>query len=352
MLGEATKTLKSGVRTRPLAEARSDGGHHALQGREVLIVQAPAAKQFPHSFDGIELRAIRRQEVQAEVAGHFAPPRGVQLCVMVTGIVADEDDLPTGVAAQTLQFVQEGPASLRVKHAFRSRHDQFAVPQAHGPEEADALARRRMPADRVGHLGRNPEAAARAVLLEMHLIDRPQVHVVSSRQAAEFFCERLGVEGPPVRPAALVCATGSRVDGRVAGIVALSASPRVRATRTRRASDHPTSEWASQTASGWCATQFPPSPSGPRLSGLVDRCAHLPTTQRNPALRNVAPSLPPCGASRRASRPRVAPSFLGLRAERRAVDGRNATCRCGGFRPAGPGSCFLDRISSVLSLNR
>src|SRR5450432_1975773 len=96
MLDEATKTLKGGVRARPLAEGRSDGG--------------------------IELWAIGRQEVQAEVAGHFSPPRCVQLGVMVTGIVADEDDLPAGVAAQTLQFAQEGPASLRVKHPFGSRH--------------------------------------------------------------------------------------------------------------------------------------------------------------------------------------------------------------------------------------
>ena len=156
MLSDATKALKCRVRARPLAQARSDGGNYALQVREVLIVQTPATKQFPHPFDGIEFRAVGRQEVQEEVAVHFAPPRSVQLRVMVAGIVADEDDLPAGVAAPPLQSAQEGPASLRVKHAFRLRHDQFAVPQAHGPEEADALACWRMATDRVGHLGRNP----------------------------------------------------------------------------------------------------------------------------------------------------------------------------------------------------
>src|ERR1035437_1002727 len=351
MLGDAAKALKRGVRARPRVEARSDGGRHALQRREVLIVQAPAAKQFPHALDGIEFRAIGRQEVQAEVAGHFLPPRCVQLCMMVAGIVAD-DDLPAGVAAEPLQFAQERPASLRIEHAFRPRHDQFAVRQAHRPEEADALARRRVLADRIGDLGRNPEATARAVLLEMHLIHRPEVHVVSSRQATKFFYAPLGVGDPPARPGAWVCATGSRADGRVAGIVAPSVLLRGHATRTRPAWARPTSGLANQTASGWRATPLPLWPSGPRLSGWAGRSALLRTSRRTPAPRNVAPSSPPCAASHRASRPRVDPSSLVPRATLRAADGRNATCRCGESRPAAPESCSLDRKSSVLSLSR
>lgn len=127
MLGDAAKTLQSGVRSRPLLEAGSDGGDHAVQSWEVLIVQAPAAKQLPHPFNGIKLRAIRGQELEAEVGRHFPSPRRVQLGVMVAGIIADEHDLATGGAAQTLQFAQEGPASLGVKHALRLRHDQLAV---------------------------------------------------------------------------------------------------------------------------------------------------------------------------------------------------------------------------------
>ena len=62
-----------------------DGVHEVVQRREVFIVGCQSAQQFPDALDGIEFRAVRREEVEPI-------RRGARVIgVMVGGVVEDED---------------------------------------------------------------------------------------------------------------------------------------------------------------------------------------------------------------------------------------------------------------------
>src|SRR5260370_34533268 len=61
------------------------------------------------------------------------------------------------------------------------------MPQAHGPEIAHALAGRGVEQDRVLDFWRGPHAAARAMLLKVHLIGGPKIDTVVPHQGLEFF---------------------------------------------------------------------------------------------------------------------------------------------------------------------
>ena len=99
---------------------------------KVAIVQAAPANQFPHSFDGIELRTVGRQEVQTEVVGYFIAPTFVETGVVIPSVVGDDYSLAPSATCYPFQFPQKLPAGLGIKHSFGSRHHQFPVAQAHG----------------------------------------------------------------------------------------------------------------------------------------------------------------------------------------------------------------------------
>jgi hypothetical protein len=56
----------------PFGELAFDGGNDALEESEVTIVQA--ARKLPDSFDGIQLRAVGRQEGQVELGSLLIAP--------------------------------------------------------------------------------------------------------------------------------------------------------------------------------------------------------------------------------------------------------------------------------------
>lgn len=247
MLSNAAQALERGVRPRPCAERWLDRSDDALQGREVLIMEATTTDQFPNPLDGIELRTVRRQKVQPEAIGDRGPPGFVQDRVVIAGVVADDHHLATGAASDTLKFAQEVPTSLRIEPAFGPRHDQFTVPQAHRAKEADTLARGGMAADRIMNLGRHPKTTARTVLLEMHFIHRPQIDVDASGQLPEFFYAPLALECPLAPLPDEACAAESQVAETVSGTGEPSTSPPVPGAETPTTLGRPTSGSSGQT---------------------------------------------------------------------------------------------------------
>lgn len=349
MLGDATQALERAVGPRPSAESWLDGSADALQVREVLIVETTAADQFPDPFDRIELRTVRGQKMQPEVLGHLGPPGFVQDSVVIASVVTDDHRFAAGAASETLEFLQEVPASLRIEPAFRARHDQFAVPQAHRAKEADAFARGCVAADRVVHLGRHPETTARTVLLEVHFIHGPEIDLDVSRQLPEFFYAPLVLGDLLVPLQDEVCAVESRVAETVSGTGAPSTSRAVPFPETQTTSGHPTSESPGQTRWDWRVTPTPLSQAAFHSDGLVGQVARLRTIPPALALQIAAPSSPRCAASRPVSQPPVDRSSPAQRVALHATDGRNAKHRFAVSHPAAPLSCSLDRKSSVVS---
>ncbi len=87
-------------------------------------------------------------------------------------------------------------------------------------EIAHALASRIVSDHGVGNVRWNPHAAAGAVLLEMHLVHRPQINIIRLGQFAEFFYALPGAQGPLVRLPGAVCVAESPVVGTGVGIAA------------------------------------------------------------------------------------------------------------------------------------
>src|SRR2546430_9967782 len=68
-----------------------------------------------------------------------------------------------------------------------SRKSEFSVQQPHGTKVSYAAPRRMMQQHRVLGFRRYPHATTGAVLLKVHFVRGPQVHLVISHQPLEFF---------------------------------------------------------------------------------------------------------------------------------------------------------------------
>jgi len=173
ILGDCAQALEGGVGTSPSGQAGLDAGDDGGKVRKVLIVQAAATNQFPYPLDGIEFGAVGRQEMEAEMTGDPLPPRFMEIGVVIARIIADDDNLAVLARGEALEFAEELPAGSRIEHSLGLRHHQFSVGKTNRTKEADAFARRGVATNRIANLRRHPQAAARAVLLEMHLIHGP-----------------------------------------------------------------------------------------------------------------------------------------------------------------------------------
>ena len=109
------------------------------------MVQATTTCELPHSFARIECGAIGREEVQGKMVGLPFPPGLVESGGVIGGMVRD-DDYPssgatTGLAELAKELKKAGPvafARLRAKY-------KAPIPQAHGSEIPNTLARPSMP---------------------------------------------------------------------------------------------------------------------------------------------------------------------------------------------------------------
>lgn len=148
-------------------------------------MHAEPARQAPDLLDGIECGIVRRQEVEAEpVAAVSQLGREAPGVVMPRAVCDKDHDGPR--ALMPLYLLEEGSERLPVQRG-RLPSDQLAGGQANGTEQARALARGSVQHDRIPVLRGHPHRAPRAMLLEVHLIEGPQVHGVASGEVAEFF---------------------------------------------------------------------------------------------------------------------------------------------------------------------
>lgn len=115
------------------------------------------------------------------------PPRFVQLPVVVFGVVGNDDDAFARASAHVFELFEESPKALAIKDFVLAHSDELAVAQAHRAKVSDAFARGGMAHHWVALFRGDPHLAARAMLLEMNFIQRPQVHGGISGQREKFF---------------------------------------------------------------------------------------------------------------------------------------------------------------------
>ena len=139
-------------------------------------MQTASTREFPHTLRGIQLRAVRRQEVQGETLGSFLPPVAVESGVVVFRVVGNHHHPSRRAGAGGPKVFQELPAGHGVELARLTPEEEFAVAEADRPEVAHALPGGMMEQNGVLGFARDPHPAARAVLLKMYFVHGPEIN--------------------------------------------------------------------------------------------------------------------------------------------------------------------------------
>ena len=108
-------------------------------------MQATTTCELPHSFDRIEFGAIGREEVQGKMVGLPRPPGLVESGVVIGGIVSDDDYPSSGATTGLAELAKELKKAGPVEFARLRAKNKAPIPQAHGSEISNTLARRSMP---------------------------------------------------------------------------------------------------------------------------------------------------------------------------------------------------------------
>lgn len=152
------------------------------------------ARQFPNSLDGIQVRAVGRQEVESKPGPARVEKWPQQLRMVIARIVEDQDH-----AAASRSMRQELTQELLERQGIELRlllGHQLSVPEVHRSEQGHRFSRGSMEQHRVRIFRRNPHHRPRTVLLEVALIQAPQIHARITDEAAEFFYIAVGRPDP------------------------------------------------------------------------------------------------------------------------------------------------------------
>ena len=133
-------------------------------------------REFPDALRRVQLRAVGRQEIQAETLRLLLSPIPVQSGVVIAGVVGNHYHLSIRVSAAGTQLLQEPPAGQGVELARLTPEEESAVAQADRSIVAHALAGGLVKQHGVLGLGRDPHPAARTVLLKMHFVHGPEIN--------------------------------------------------------------------------------------------------------------------------------------------------------------------------------
>jgi hypothetical protein len=329
-----------------------DGRDHILDSREIPVVGGEAPSQFPHAFDRIEVRAIRRQVFEPEQGLSSLPPLLVQRRVMIARVVCDYDDPPAGTRTDLPEMPQEIETRFSIEASGLTSEDQLAVAQADGSEVSNAPPCRVVQQNRVRGLRRNPHSAPRTVLLEVNLIHGPQVNVFASCQSPEFFLPGLDPRGWRWRSQALVSAGEIQVVGIIADTVALPDSHPNASLSMLRGSCRPTGFLSARSRSASCARPRRCSGCAPRSIAAADRVAPPPSGRPARRARTGEPSRRRSEVHRRAILRLGDSSFPGRREEHRGGDDHIEIPRIGGFHPEAQVLRFPHRLSLVASCHK
>ena len=187
MLSDRAELAKGGIGARPSRELPVDELGELSESRKVAIVEPEFAEKFPYPLDGVEVRAVGREEKQDEAGLLKAAPFGVKSGMVIPSVVDDDDGAAAAASAPAPQLAKEGPGGFGIEAPPRFGSEQSSVSDPDGPKIADKFAGRRMTANRVPDFRWNPHAAPAAVLLEMDFVQRPEIDSRVDGESTEFF---------------------------------------------------------------------------------------------------------------------------------------------------------------------
>ena len=92
-----------------------DCDHEVVQRGEVFVVSRQPTQQFPNAFNRIEVRAVRRQEIQSV-------RRGTRIGRMMVGGVVEHQDRKESASAMARELAQEHFEGVRIEN--RAEHGE------------------------------------------------------------------------------------------------------------------------------------------------------------------------------------------------------------------------------------
>lgn len=272
--------------------------------------------------------------MEAEGRSVGVPPLGMEACMVISGVVGDDDHPAAGPGADSAKMAQKLPAGLGVEASLGLGGAQFAVPKADGAKIADALAGWGMNTDRIANFRGNPHPTAAAMLLEVNLIHRPEIHARVAGESTKFFCVRPAKAGRLGRSEDEACEVGIPTGGTGVGTALPARSPRAPSPDRRTATVRPRDVRAGQSPTDCASAPLPPSVAALRSDAKGALRALRRSSPRIRSPRILEPSRPssaanppglalPCGSS--SPEPQATPHATGGRTGRRG---------CGVSRPA------------------
>src|ERR1035437_74638 len=331
---DCTEAFENGIWAAPVLELGVDDFREVVDRLKILIVDPKASQELPDSFNRIEFWAIRRKELQDEVGLLFAPPLGVELSVVIPGVIDDEDNPPAGAGADAVQLAKELPAGLGVKVTLWLGGTELPVPESDGPEVTDCLSCGCMAANRILDLRGDPHPATAAVLLEMDLINRPKVDGGVAGQSLEFFLPPPAITGWLGPPSGGVCAAEIRIGEIASGSCAHPSSLRTAFAERPKAKGRSKAALEVHSRPDCSATpplRGPDSLRSISTVGLPSIRRSIPQTR---SARTGEPKSPRYGAHPPRCWPPSDNSSLVRPATRRGAGGRTGPRRCDVSRPA------------------
>ena len=99
MLLDRAELAKGRIGSHPGCELPVDELGELSESREIAIVEPELAEKFPDPLDGVEVRAVRRQEQQDESGLLKAAPLGVKSGMVIPSVIDDDDDAAAAASA-------------------------------------------------------------------------------------------------------------------------------------------------------------------------------------------------------------------------------------------------------------
>src|SRR6185295_12117242 len=98
MTSNRTEATQHRIWTGPSGKLRVDDLDKLGEGRKVSVMKPASAKQFPDTFNWVELGTVRWKEEQDKVGILGPTPFEMKVGVMILRIVHDDDDLAIATA--------------------------------------------------------------------------------------------------------------------------------------------------------------------------------------------------------------------------------------------------------------
>lgn len=318
----------------PHIESLGDGCNEVFKGGKIFVMGTETPRQFPDTLDRIEVRAIRRKKIKMKTVAVPKEPGLEQRGMMPSSIVGNHHHFPSW-PGMTKEQLKEDLERLGVEGLFLESH-QTSISWTDSSENSHGFSGWGMKEHGINRLRRNPHPATGTVLLEMAFVGKPDIQVISSGPALEFFYMQPLPPGLPGQLRTAVFGAGTEVDEKRAGI---GERPKPRCISP---SGDGSGFFRPRASEGNPITAVPDVNPGlqlearPRLSRPACRASHLPGAPQTRFYQSDESSTGRFEGSGLKARRYRNSSIRNRREGRRVSDDHSATLRSGGFRSEWP----------------